>query len=108
MTKVKAISPNELIAQKKEEFPSVVIEVVNELLKKKWDGKEARIMQDDIVKGIIGRSSYSKDYIFDNHLLDFEDVYRDQGWSVMYDGPAYCETYDPYFLFKRATKKNNR
>ena len=29
MTKVKAISPNELVAQKKEEFPSVVIEVVN-------------------------------------------------------------------------------
>ena len=67
-----------------------------------------RILQDDIIKGIMGRSNYSRNEIFDNHLLDFEDVYRDQGWSVMYDGPAYCESYDPYFLFKKAVKKDNR
>ena len=56
----------------------------------------------------MGRSNYSRKEIFDNHLLDFEDVYRDQGWSVMYDSPAYCESYDPYFLFKKAVKKDNR
>jgi hypothetical protein len=33
MSKVKPISPDELIAQKKKEFPEVVIEVVNRLVK---------------------------------------------------------------------------
>ena len=108
MEKVKPISPDELVAQKKKEFPSIVIKVVNRLLKEKWDGKEARIMQDDIIKYIVQNSHYTKNEIFDKHLLDFEDVYRDQGWSVMYDGPAYCESYDPYFLFKKAVKKDNR
>lgn len=106
MEKVKPISPDELIAQKKKEFPSIVIKVVNRLLKEKWDGKEARIMQDDIIKYIVQNSNYTKNEIFDKHLLDFEDVYRDQGWKVTYDSPAYCETYDAYFLFERASKSD--
>lgn len=105
MSKVKPISPDELVRKKKEEFPSVVIEVINELIAKKWDGHEARIYQNTIVNGIIGRSSYSKDEIYKNHLLDFEDLYREEGWDVVYDKPGYCESYEPYFVFKKQLKK---
>jgi len=34
----KPISPKEVIVKKQEEFPDVMIEVVNELISKKWDG----------------------------------------------------------------------
>lgn len=105
MSKVKPISPDELIAQKKKEFPEVVIEVVNRLVKEKWNGKQAVVMQADIVRGILGNSKYNKNEIFEKNLLDFEDIYREQGWKVTYDKPAYCESYDPYFLFERKTKK---
>ena len=105
MSKVKPISPDELIVQKKKEFPEVVIEVVNRLVKEKWNGKQAIVMQADIVNGILGNSRYTKNEIFEKHLLDFEDIYREQGWKVTYDKPAYCESYDPYFLFERKTKK---
>lgn len=108
MNKVKPISPDELIKRKKEEFPSVIIEVVNELIAKKWDGHEAKIYQSTIVNGIIARTSYSKDEIYKNHLLDFEDLYREEGWDVVYDSPAYCESYEPYFVFKKETKKDRK
>ena len=105
MNKVKPISLDELVRKTKEEFPSVVIEVVNELIAEKWDGHEAKIYQDTIVFKILGRTSYSKSEIFDKHLLDFEDIYRDEGWDVYYDKPAYCESYKAYFVFKKASKK---
>lgn len=108
MSKVKPISPDEVVIQKEKEFPDVVIEVVNRLLKEKWDGNQAILMQADIVGGILGNSEYAKNEIFEKRLLDFEDIYRKQGWKVTYDRPAYCESYDPYFLFERKTKKDRK
>lgn len=108
MSKVKPISPDEVVIQKEKEFPDVVIEVVNRLVKEKWNGKQAIVMQADIVNGILGNSRYTKNEIFGKHLLDFEDIYRKQGWNVTYDSPAYCESYDPYFLFERKTKKDRK
>ena len=35
-----------------------------------------------------------------NKYLDFEDEYRTIGWKVTYNKPAYCETYEPYFIFE--------
>ena len=105
MNKVKPISPDELVEKKKEEFPNIVISVVNDLIAKKWDGDEAKIYQNTIVSLIVAKSSYTRDEIFDKHLLDFEDLYREEGWDVIYDKPGYCESYEPYFVFKKPTKK---
>lgn len=42
----------------------------------------------------------TKDEIFDNHWLDIEDIYREQGWKVKYDKPGYNEeSFKPYFEF---------
>ena len=106
MNKVKPISPDELVKKKKEEFPNIVIAVVNELIAEKWDGHEAKIYQDTIVDKIIGNSTYTRKEIFNLHLLDFEDLYRERGWDVIYDKPGYCESYEPYFVFKKVIKKD--
>ena len=32
--------------------------------------------------------------------MDFEALYRESGWKVSYDSPAYDENYDAYFTFE--------
>jgi hypothetical protein len=39
-------------------------------------------------------------------LLDIEPIYREAGWIVEYDKPAYCENYDANFTF--TIPKGNR
>ena len=38
--------------------------------------------------------------IYDNNWLDIEDIFREAGWKVTYDKPAYNESYDAYFKFE--------
>lgn len=92
------IKPNQVKLARK--IPEKVLEVVNEFIVKKFDGYSATLLQKDIVAELVKRGM-NRDEIFDNHWLDFEDSYRKAGWEVVYDKPAYCETYDAYFLFKK-------
>ena len=39
--------------------------------------------------------------IYDQGWLDFEPLYREVGWNVEYDKPAYYEHYDAYFKFTK-------
>lgn len=103
-SEIEAYSPEDV----KRLTPSVmhkyhVIEVVNELLL-----QSRTIYQDTIVQKLIQRNVGDKDqkeclrfraFIFKEHLLDFEDVYRNKGWNVKYDKPAYNESYEPTWTF---------
>ena len=104
---IQPIKPSEVV--KEVNIPDFIIEAVNKLIKEKWDGSEAKIYQDDILEIV---AVYQKDpdandgrptreEVFKNHWLDFEDLYRKQGWKVVYDKPAYCETYKAYFVFSK-------
>ena len=98
---IKPITPDEI----KHEIPDFIIEAVNTLIKKKWDGKEAIINQNDILAIVSSNDGYddkpSRRTIFENNWLDFEDLYREVGWKVEYDKPAYNESYDAYFKFTK-------
>lgn len=39
--------------------------------------------------------------VYGKQYLDVEDIYRKEGWKVVYDKPAYCETYEPTFTFSK-------
>lgn len=86
-------------------IPDFVIVIVNEFIKKEWDGEEARILQKDIVNEIVARYTGMEDItsqtIYRNHWLDFEGLYREAGWKVEYDKPAFNEFYEPIFVFKK-------
>lgn len=98
--KIKPISPEELPKQKRLQIPDIILDVVNKLIVKNWNAssREAIVYQKEILNEIGERLDHDK--IFDNHWLDIEDIYREQGWIVVYDAPAYCESYDEYFKFK--------
>lgn len=98
---VKPISPDEVVQKKKTSFPDFVLEAFNELITKNFHGNSATIKQDDVVDLIVSKSSMDRQSIFDAHYLDVEDVYRDAGWKVKYDKPAYCETYAATFTFSK-------
>lgn len=76
--------------------------VVDGLIRQRWNGREAVLFQSQIVEKLINLTGYDRKFIFDNNLLDFEQAYRDNGWSVVYDKPAYNESYDATFTFTKS------
>ena len=98
----KPISPDELGAYQQKTFPPGVFEAFNELIASKWTGCSATVKQDDVISLITAKTGgYSRSHIFSQGWLNVEEAYRAQGWDVEYDKPAYNESYDASFTFKR-------
>jgi len=94
------LSPKQVKAEKLEAIPDFVIEAVNDLIRQNYsDYGFTLLYQKDIVQLIIDRHNVSEDEIYKNKWLDFEDLYRKAGWAVVYDKPAYCESYPATFKF---------
>ncbi len=82
--------------------PDFVIAIVNQLLVEKYESGDIQILQRDIVERIMdAEPGITSQQIFERRYLDFEAIYKKAGWSVTYDKPAYNESYDAYFLFKK-------
>ena len=98
---VKAFSPQEVANKHVESIPDCIIEAVNDLLIKKYNPTygTATIKQNEVIAAV--EHIYTRHTIFDNNWLDFENLYRAQGWEVTYDKPGYCESYEAYWEFKR-------
>ena len=103
MEKIKnrSITPEEVKKLKVHTIPDVIFEATNELIIKHFDGIRAIVELNEIIdKVCTEETGLTHNEIFDSHYLDIEDYYRNQGWDVTYDDPAYCENYEPYFEFK--------
>lgn len=111
---VKPITPAEVVNKKKEQLPSEVIEAFNEMIAQNWSGGYSKFKQKDVVNVIVGKlqsarvvdmempsGSVIEAEIYAKHWLDVEDIYRKAGWKVVYDKPAYNETYDATFEFSK-------
>jgi hypothetical protein len=100
---IKPISPDDIVDNLENIIPSVVIQAVNSLLKDNYRGTgSVTIKQDEIINKIIGLDgSLTRQVIFEKKYLDFEELYTKNGWVVIYDKPAYNESYDAYFKFNK-------
>lgn len=105
---VKPITPAETLKDFKESFPDYVITGINNAILKYSKGQTSfTIYQKNIVEEIIAAAKPKKitsKFLFDNHFLDFEDMYRQHGWYIEYDKPGYCESYEAFFKFKMTAK----
>lgn len=99
--KIKPITPNEIVQHKFENLPDSVIEVFNLLIAQSWDGTKAIVEQRSAANLIAKKLDITQAQVYEKKLLDVEEVYRKAGWVVMYDKPAYCESYEATFTFKR-------
>ena len=98
------IRPEDIVDSKVKYLPDAVIDVFNRLIAVHYSNGSANIKQNIIVAALIEALGIERQAIFDNHYLDVEDVYRASGWNVEYDKPAYNESYEAFFTFKKAGK----
>jgi hypothetical protein len=98
---MKPVTPKELAGTAGQDIPEVVIEAVNNLLKKKFRrGGPVTLKQEDIVKEIVRLNhELNATTIYENGWLDFEPVFERAGWRVNYDKPGYNESYPATFEF---------
>ncbi len=102
---VKALSPDDVAEQKLKDIPPEVMEAWNKVIAKHYVGRESSFGQEEIISEIMVATQVDRAQVFKRHWLDIEEIYRQAGWHVNYDKPAYCETYEANFTF---TKKKTR
>jgi hypothetical protein len=69
-----------------------VILSFNELIGENYDGTAATFKRDAVVDRIMAKMSMEKDdrqKIYKLGWLNVEELYRERGWDVTYDEPAY-------------------
>lgn len=103
---MKAITPQECLSQAGNHISDMVIEVVNDMLKKEYrKGQAVVLKQDDIIEEIQKRDiNLTREQIFGKGWLDFEPVFERAGWKVTYDKPGYNESYAATFEFSPKDK----
>lgn len=94
----------ESIDKKISNIPDFVIDAVNELLAIKYVAGEAVFDQNEVIKEIQKRMDIERHDIYSRKYLDFEEVFRKEGWEVTYHQGAYFEDWTPYFVFKVNSK----
>lgn len=97
--KVKPLSPEEIVY----DIPDFVIEAVNTLLKKNYRGKSCTIKAKDIISEgqKSGKANTNKDW-YKEKWMDFENIYREQGWAVEYEQPCYGDSnFDAFYTFTK-------
>lgn len=87
-------------------YPDYVFKAFNDLIAKSFRNGSATVKQKDVVDHMLflansgGVVPITKQDLFDWGYLDVEEAYKNNGWKVTYDKPAYNETYDAFFVFK--------
>ena len=89
---IRPIGPGDV----KKVIPDFVIEAVNELINEKHRPNDSFLIRRAEIKERVAAKT-TRD--FESSWLDFEELYRAQGWDVYYDAPAYCESYEAFFRF---------
>ena len=102
MRQVLPITPEEASHEQLNRIPDFVIEIVNNLIVEDFSlcTKSAVVRQKDIIAEL-RKLGYTDDTVFSKRWLDIETIYKEAGWNVEYDSPAYNETYSPVFKFSK-------
>lgn len=86
-TTTPALSPSEVFEaakkRKAENIPDFVIHAVNMLLIENYIGGKLFVKQDIVIDAVLKYSpGLTRDEIFDKKMLDFEEIFNQNGWVV--------------------------
>lgn len=104
--KITPITPDEVSAKKIEAINPIMIKAVNELIVKNWNGSYSTFKQKDLVSlylelaGMYNTES-NREKLHTDKQLDIEELFEAHGWKVVYDRPAWNETYPTTFTFEK-------
>ena len=91
---IKPLSPAKASKEKENLFPDKVIEVINRFIAQRYNGNTFTITNKEL------REEFVKIKGFQSWWLDFEPIYRKEGWDIYYDAPGYNESwYEPFYRF---------
>lgn len=99
------ITPREARAGAGAALPPEVFQVFNELIQKAYKDGYATVKQEEAAVRIAQVLGISRSEVFDRGLLDVEEAYRKKGWEVVYDSPAFNETYPATFSFQEKRRR---
>ena len=105
---MKVYTPEDVLKKRVGTIPDYVIDAFNDLLTENYQEDETIIEQEDVIRKILEYSTddeLTRETIFKKHYLDIENLYRNNGWEVDYEKPAFDELFEPFFIFK--PKKKN-
>lgn len=99
------IKSDEMVERQVELIPDIVIETFNELITQNGSSGRATVLQKDVVERL-EEAGINRADIFDQHMLDVEDIYRQAGWEVTYDKPVAWggESFEAYFEFRASMR----
>lgn len=101
VTKIQPINPNEIISEKVKIIPDQVIRVFNELIARNWNKDKSIVFTNEAVEFIKFLTGASKDTIIQNHWLDVEPLYRENGYEVTYHESQGNESFPSYYEFRK-------
>jgi hypothetical protein len=98
---IKPIKPEDVPHRKLDALPDFVVEIWNELIAKNWVNSKSCVKQEEVISLLLCRAddSTKREDVFKNNWLYIEPIYEAQGWDVVYDRPAYNESYPASFVF---------
>ena len=100
------IKPAEVQELINKSFPDFVIQAFNSCIQANWIASSGRAtfttakVVAEMIK-IQGSQNLDSSTVYSNKWLDVEPLYRDNGWKVTYDSPAYNESYEASFTFSK-------
>lgn len=86
-----AIKPNEVSKTRAKHWPEAVFNVINDLIAGNWNGQSATFTLETL-KTRLDEAGYH-----DKQFWDFEDIYEEAGWKVLFDKPGYNENYKAFY-----------
>jgi hypothetical protein len=95
------IRPEDVARTKSHSIPDAVFDVFNQLIARGWNGRSSVVVQDEVVDLLTTTYGMNRADIFAQNMLDVEEAYRGKGWKVVYDKPAYNESYPAKFEFSK-------
>lgn len=98
---MKPISPNDdrLGAGR---IPDAIIALFNQLIIEKWNGKEAFIPQDVIIRKIMKvEICENRQSIFDKGWMDIEPIFEEAGWKVKYNKQCIGDNFESHYIFTK-------
>ena len=107
--KILPIKPEDVVKERAKFIPDEVFKAFNTLIARNWNGSSSTFKQEDVITLILDYKCFEEDrhrtiykkVIYEQHLFDVEDIYREIEWKVYYDKPAYNESYAPTFCFSK-------
>lgn len=98
---VKPISPDEVVGKLEEAIPPNVIQAINNVIAKNWNGSSAHFRVSDVLDELNKLKAYD-DLEIKSFPSNFTPIYERAGWKIDVDRPGYCESYETNWTFTKS------